>query len=95
MKGKNGVSDQHLYVLLKEQNIGAFVTGAVQPKLSQKNLRAIPTVKPMRSICEAFTRLTDPIFTSFRLRSDEAWGLTVQRDSLLPKLMSGELCTTE
>ena len=35
MKGKNGVSDEYLYLLLKGQNIGAFVTGAVQPKLSQ------------------------------------------------------------
>ena len=95
MKGKHGVSEQHLYLLLKEQNIGAFVTGAVQPKLSQKNLRAIPFVKPTTSICEAFTKCTDPIFSSFRLHSDEARGLKVQRDSLLPKLVSGELCTTE
>ena len=90
MKGKNGVSDQHLYLVLKEQNIGAFVTGAVQPKLSQGNLKSVPIVKPDITICQTFAALTDPIFSSFRHHSDESHILSAQRDTLLPKLVSGE-----
>ena len=91
MKGKNGVSDEYLYLLLKGQNIGAFVTGAVQPKLSQGNLKAVPIVKPDLTICQTFTALTDPIFSSFRHHSDESHTLSAQRDTLLPKLVSGEI----
>ena len=91
MKGKNGVSHEYIYLLLKDQNIGAFVTGAVQPKLSQGNLKAVPIVKPDIIICQTFTALTDPIFSSFRHHSDESHTLSAQRDTLLPKLMSGEI----
>ena len=91
MKGKNGVSDEYLYLLLKGQNIGAFVTGAVQPKLSQGNLKAVPIVKPDITICQTFIALTDPIFSSFRHHSDESHTLSAQRDTLLPKLVSGEI----
>ena len=91
MKGKNGVSNEYLYLLLKGQNIGAFVTGAVQPKLSQGNLKAVPIVKPDLTICQTFTALTDPIFSSFRHHSDESHTLSAQRDTLLPKLVSGEI----
>ena len=91
MKGKNGVSDEYLYLLLKGQNIGAFVTGAVQPKLSQGNLKAVPIVKPDLTIYQTFTALTGPIFSSFRHHSDESHTLSAQRDTLLPKLVSGEI----
>ena len=32
LRGSNGVSQEHLYLLLQQENIASFVTGAVQPK---------------------------------------------------------------
>lgn len=36
LTGKNGVTNEHLYLALKNTNIQPFVTGAVQPKVNQK-----------------------------------------------------------
>ena len=91
LKGRNDISDEHLYLLIRQVNITAFVTGAVQPKLSQRNLRAIPCVLPNRQVCRAFSDLVRPMFVSKRGNTDEADLLATQRDTLLRKLVSGNL----
>ena len=91
LRGKNGVGEEHVYLLLQQASIIAFVTGAVQPKLSQKNLKAIPLVFPGHTACRAFSSLVGPLFERVRENADEAESLTAQRDALLPKLVSGEL----
>ena len=91
LRGKNGVSEEHLNLLLQYQNIVPFVTGAVQPKLSQHNLKAIPIVLPTISTCEAFSDLLQPMFAAIRSHTAEALTLAAQRDALLPKLVSGEV----
>ena len=90
LKGKNGVSQEHLYLLLQLENITPYVTGAVQPKLSQKNLKAIPVVLPTQATCQAFSDLIQPMFAALRNNADESNALAVSRDALLPKLVSGE-----
>ena len=90
LKGKNGISEEHLNLILQRQNILPFVTGAVQPKLSQHNLKAIPIVLPAASACKAFSDLIQPMFAAMRSHTDEALTLTVERDALLPRLVSGE-----
>ena len=94
LKGKNGISDEHLYLFLKQQNIEPFVTGAVQPKLSQKNLKEIPIVLPALPACQAFSSLIEPMYASLRSNADESLTLTAERDAMLPKLVSGELRVT-
>ncbi len=93
LKGNSGVSDEHLYLLLREQDITAFITGAVQPKLSQKNLKSIPVAVPPLQICEGFDALIQPMFATVRQNTAEIQTLSYQRDTLLPKLVSGELQT--
>lgn len=91
LRGKNGVCTEHLYLLLKQMNIAPFVTGAVQPKLNQKNLKAVPMVLPGEPTCEAFSNLIQPLFANLRSNADQSDTLTSFRDTLLPKLISGEL----
>ena len=91
LKGKNGVSVEHLYLVLQQTNIAAFVTGAVQPKLNQNNLRAVPFVLPKEPVCIAFSELIQPLFAKVRANADEIVTLASLRDTLLPKLISGEL----
>ena len=93
LKGKNGISEEHLNLLLQRQIILPFVTGAVQPKLSQHNLKAIPMVLPAVSVCKAFSDLIQPMFAAMRSHTDEALTLAVERDALLPRLVSGGLCS--
>ena len=85
------ISDEHLYLLLKHTKITPFVTGAVQPKLNQRNLKAIPQVVPAGPTCRVFSRLVAPLFARLRLNTDECSVLVALRDTLLPKLISGEI----
>ena len=91
LKGKNEISEEHLYLFLQQTNVAAFVTGAVQPKLNQKNLKAIPFVLPTGPVCRAFSDLIQPLFSKLRANADENATLAPLRDALLPKLISGEL----
>lgn len=86
-----GISNEQLYLCLKNTNIRAFVTGAVQPKLSQKNLRSIPVITAAGHVSEALNAQIAPYFQQIRANSDESRTLADLRDTLLPKLISGEL----
>ena len=91
LRGKDQVSEEQLYLLLQQVDIQAFVTGAVQPKLSQRNLKAVPVVYPGSSICRAFSKLIGPAFEKVRDNVDESKLLSHQRVELLLKLVSGEV----
>ncbi len=94
LTGKNHISNEHLYLLLKNLNISGFVTGAVQPKLSQKNLKGVPIVLPSKLLRNTFSSSLESIFQKVRSNSDEAESLRAQRDALLPGLVSGEVGVT-
>ena len=91
LKGRKDISEEHLYLLLQGANITAFVTGAVQPKLNQRNLKAIPLVLPTGPACRVFSGLVAPLFARVRHNADESERLVALRETLLPKLISGEI----
>jgi len=91
LRGTSGISNEYLFLFLKQVNIRPYVTGAVQPKLNQRNLKSIPFVKPTQNICTVFSNLTDALFARLRSNTDECVTLSRLRDTLLPKLISGEL----
>ena len=93
LKGTAGISEEYLYLLLQQTNITPFVTGAVQPKLNQMNLKSIPFVLPGQMLCRALDALVQPIYGKIRDSTDESAMLRAQRDALLPKLVSGEFRT--
>ena len=94
LTGKNGVSVEHLLFFLKTVNIRPFVTGAVQPKLNQGNLCRVPFVLPPESVCKEFAGIIEPMFVRIRANIEESRTLAALRDTLLPKLLSGELRVT-
>jgi type I restriction enzyme S subunit len=87
----DGISNEHLYLILKNTNIRAFVTGAVQPKISQKNLKVIPFVHSGENISRVFASQIAEYFRKIRSINEESRTLADLRDTLLPKLISGEL----
>ena len=95
LKGTIQFSEEHLYLLLQQLNILPFVTGAVQPKLSQRNLKAVPIVVPGRSVCSTFSGLIGPLFERVRDCADESKPLVTLRDALLSKLVRGEVQVRE
>ena len=91
LKGAHGISDEHLYVALQQVNIAPFITGAVQPKVSQTNLKQVPLMAPSQATSDLFASTVRPYFDQLRLNTEESRALAAQRDALLPRLVSGEV----
>ena len=89
--GKEGFSVEELYLFFSLTNIKSIVTGAVQQKVSQQNLRKVPAVIPNKEVLSAFDKLIQPIFAQIRNIRDENASLVKIRDTLLVKLMSGDI----
>jgi restriction endonuclease S subunit len=94
LRGKNGISTEHLLLHLKGCNIAPFVNGAVQPKLNQGNMNRIPFMLPPPEIGKAFAMTIAPLFAQIRINTEQSRKLATLRDTLLPKLLSGEIQTT-
>ena len=95
LQAKAPMASEHLLLALKQSNIAPFVTGAVQAKLSQGNLRRIPLVSASARVVEEFSNLIVPLFDLMRSREEETRTLANARDALIPKLLSGELRVPE
>lgn len=89
--GKNGFSVEALYLLFSLTHVNDIVTGAVQLKINQQNLNKVEAVIPSQKILKEFDDIIQPMFEQIRKLRMENENLTSLRDSLLPKLMSGEL----
>ena len=89
--GKNGFTVETLYLLFSVTNVQSIVTGAVQPKISQANLNKVPVVIPSKAELSDFDSIVQPIFAQIRNLRAENDRLATTRDTLLPRLMSGEL----
>ncbi|QSX07396.1 restriction endonuclease subunit S [Sedimentibacter sp. zth1] len=91
MKGKNGFDENSLFMLLKNTNVQSIVTGAVQLKINQRNLNSLCVIIPSKESLENFNGLLSPLFEARRNNEEQISRLIKIRDSLLPKLMSGEI----
>ena len=79
------------FLALQQVHIDPYITGAVQPKINQGNMKRIPLIDPPENINVKFQRIVDPFFRKIRIVSDEIETLIEIRDTLLPHLMSGQL----
>ena len=91
LTGKLGFNVESLYMLFKQTPVKAIVTGAVQPKISQANLRSIQVVIPPENLLMKYNNKTESLFSLFRANNKANKTLAALRDLLLPKLMNGEI----
>ena len=91
LKGKD-ISNEMLLCFLQQVDIAPYVTGAVQSKLNQKNLKAIPFSPANPKVVVAFQTVVGTLFEQIRQNTHHTRTLAQTRDLLLPKLMSGEIC---
>ncbi len=93
MKPKPGVSD--LYLLLwagfAHDEIMSRANGSTFLEINKANFRAIPAFSPSRSVMEAFGSTVQPVYARLVANERESHTLATLRDTLLPKLISGEL----
>jgi type I restriction enzyme S subunit len=65
--------------------------GATMPNLNTGILSAVPLVVPPDDLLREFSRLVAPIERLISARNEESLTLAELRDSLLPRLISGEI----
>jgi type I restriction enzyme S subunit len=91
LQGKSYISTEHIYVHLSQTNVSAYVTGAVQLKINQGNLKRIPFILPSEDVAIMFEDILKSYYSQYRNNVEESRTLSTLRDTLLPKLISGEL----
>ena len=68
-----------------------YAYGSAQPNISSKDIESIPNVTPSFKVREFFNEIVSPLFSKTLLIIKENDVLSELRDTLLPKLISGEL----
>ena len=92
---KNHYSNNFIYLALSHKYVIPYITGAVQLKISKGNLQGMDfIIAPKNEIIE-FDSIVAPIFNMKHQKSIEIQTLTQLRDTLLPKLISGEVRVKE
>lgn len=91
LTGKRDFNVESLYLLFKRTPVKSIITGAVQPKISQANLKSLKIVIPPENAISEFNFTIKPIFSLIRSNQDENKSLSELKDNLLSKLMSGEI----
>ncbi len=77
--------------ILQKLNLNNFKVGSGQPLLNQTILSSIEIVIPKTKLIKEFEVLALSFFEKIDFNSKEIKTLTTLRDSLLPKLMKGEI----
>lgn len=85
------ISTEHLLFALRSVNVESLVTGAVQLKINQENMNKIEFKIGNKKINNEFNGFIQAIMNKIREIKEENETLAQLRDTLLPKLMSGEI----
>ena len=82
-----------LYCFLKEstQEIENKATGSTFKEASGALMKSLPAIIPEKAVLDNFENLLSPLFCQQEVVEEENTLLSSLRDSLLPRLMSGEL----
>ena len=81
----------YLYLLLSRSDLNNMANGAAQQNISVGKVRNFAVMKPDDQTILKFKEKIQPIFEKIKRNSEETITLTSMRDSLLLKLISGEI----
>jgi type I restriction enzyme S subunit len=81
----------YLHILSSVDTLADQSRGSAQQNLSQEIVARFPTTLPASSVVEQFERMFGPIIAKQQMNLEQSRALGALRDTLLPKLMSGEL----
>ena len=83
------VSAKYLYFALKHMNI--MGTGTTQQQLTVPAFKTSTILIPTHKIMQKYTETVTPMFNQINTNKAENIALSNTRDTLLPRLMSGEI----
>ncbi len=84
---------EYLYFWLIAQlpEVHSLASGSTFKEISKSNFRKFKVILPIEPIMKKFITAVKPIFEQIRQNQQQIQTLTTLRDTLLPKLMSGEV----
>jgi type I restriction enzyme S subunit len=85
------VSPAYAYHLLRGLDFVVFNAGSAVPTLNRNHVHNLPIVIPPKQVIEAFNAHVMPLMKQQQATEDQSRTLATLRDTLLPKLLSGEL----
>ncbi|CAD5622044.1 restriction modification system DNA specificity domain-containing protein [Escherichia coli] len=89
---KHGINKEYLYSYLKIFDYNSLgSTSSIATAINSKIIRKIPVLVPDGDILEKYKKTIDIIFQKIKFNNGNICNLTALRDTLLPKLISGEL----
>jgi len=92
LKPNSKISSNYLYLFLKTLDFSTFgSTSSIAEAINSKIIKEIKIQIPDDELILSFQRLIDPIFQKIRYNTFQIQTLEKLRDTLLPKLMSGEV----
>lgn len=92
---KKGIPLSYLYYLMKTLNLPNMNTDAAVPGLNRDNVYRLEVLKPAQSILSKFDEHMSTIRNIIQKNDNSTVTLIDLRDTLLPKLLSGEITLPE
>ena len=87
---------EFLYLYLKQYKYGNLgSTSSIATAVNSKTIKGMKLLIPNAEMIERFSNNTSPLFEQIRTIQQESRRLAELRDTLLPKLMSGEINVNE
>lgn len=87
---------EYLYCYLKAFNYQTMgSTSSIATAVNSKIIKAMPVLMPSIEHLESFHDIVAPIFSEIKENQKQTKNLSLLRDTLLPKLMSGEIDVSE
>lgn len=91
-----GKSDRYfLYSILRSLDFNSLVSGTALPYLNVSDIKKIAVVRPSRESYALFESKISSIFSIIETLAAQSLTLATTRDTMLPKLLSGELDTSD
>jgi type I restriction enzyme S subunit len=91
LQAKPPYTNYSLWFCLRQCTISHIVSGAVQPKINQQNLNSLEIPVPPQNVFDKINEISGNIFSKILANSEQIYTLQKLRDTLLPKLISGEV----
>jgi type I restriction enzyme S subunit len=76
---------------LKLAGLENYTTGSAQPQMTIANMDAVQILNPSHDVIKSYELITEPLLKLVLQNNQEGKTLSELRDTLLPKLLSGEL----
>ncbi|MGF1745145.1 restriction endonuclease subunit S [Vibrio minamisatsumaniensis] len=76
---------------LKGCNLEEYTSGSAQPQMTVANMAPVQILVPTEEVLNIFNDLVKPLKSKIRANERENHSLAALRDTLLPKLLSGEI----